>query len=165
MTTPKFRRRLAESTTSQINYSSVVQEHFVSLFHQLCSNCSNCSCYQTLIRNQMELEYLSICSYNEKLKNENDLLQRLLADCKYSYEQQYLAFSQYEQYLIDYEQCIELQQDLIRKFQQLVDRLQIRVDPKRKRNDDTREIHHIYQKISDLALTNGNTTHSDDENA
>lgn len=89
----------------------------------------------------MQTEYLVICSLNEQLKNENDLLQRLLADCKYSYEQQYVSFCQYEQYLIDYERCLENQQQLIEHFQQLVDRLQ------RKRDDDET---HIYQKISDL---------------
>ena len=131
-----------------MNYSSVIQEHFVSLYQQLCSSCSNCSCYQTFVRNEIELEYLSICSYNEQLKNENDLLQRLLADCKYSYEQQYVAFSQYEQYLIDYEQCIQVQHDLIRTFQQLIDRSQVNVE-KRKRDDDPSESH-IYQKIGDV---------------
>lgn len=130
-----------------MNYSSVIQEHFVYLYQQLCSHCSKCSCYQTFIRKQIELEYLNICSYNEQLKGENDLLQRLLADCKYSYEHQYLLFSQYEQYLIEYEQCIQIQYELIRTFQQLIDRFQITID-RRKRDDDTHE-NHIYQKIND----------------
>jgi len=130
-----------------MNYSSIIQEHFVYLYQQLCLNCSKCSCYQTFIRNQIELEYLSICSYNEQLKCENDYLQRLLADCKYSYEQQYVLFSQYEQYLIEYEHCIQLQHELIRTFQQLIDRFQITID-KRKRDDEIHE-NHIYQKIND----------------
>lgn len=150
ITTPTFRRRLAETSISDINHSSVIQEHFVYLNQQLCSNCSKCSCYQTFIRNQIELEYLSICSYNEQLKSENDLLQRLLADCKYSYEKQYVRFSQYEQYLIEYEQCIQIQYELIRTFQQLIDRFQITID-KRKRNDDDNQNNnnHIYQKINE----------------
>ncbi|CAF1043068.1 unnamed protein product [Rotaria sordida] len=148
ITTPTFRRRLAEVSVSNINYSSIIQEHFVYLYQQLCSNCSKCSCYQTFIRNHIELEYLSICSYNEQLKCENDLLQRLLADCKYSYEQQYVLFCQYEQYLIEYEQCIQIQYELIKTFQQLIDRFQIIFD-KRKRDDDNHEIH-IYQKINDV---------------
>ncbi len=151
VTTPTFRRRLAEASVLDMNYSSVIQEHFVYLYQQLCPNCSKCSCYQTFVRNQIELEYLSICSYNEQLKGENDLLQRLLADCKYSYEQQYVLFSQYEQYLIEYEQCIQIQHELIRTFQQLIDRFQITID-KRKRDDDSHE-NHIYQKINENTMT------------
>ena len=132
-----------------MNYSSVIQEHFVYLYHQLCSNCSKCSCYQTFIRKQIELEYLTICSYNEQLKGENDLLQRLLADCKYSYERQYVLFNQYEQYLIEYEQCIQIQYELIRTFQQLIDRFQITID-RRRREDDGHE-NHVYQKINESA--------------
>ena len=105
-----------------MNHASVVQEHFFHLHQQLCASCSNCSCYQRLIRHQIELEYLSICSYNEQLKSENDFLQRLLADCKYAYEQQYILFSQYEQYLIEYEHCTQIQGDLIRVYEQFVDR-------------------------------------------
>ncbi|CAF3683806.1 unnamed protein product [Rotaria sp. Silwood1] len=149
ITTPTFRRRLAEVSVSNINYSSIIQEHFVYLYQQLCSNCSKCSCYQTFIRNHIELEYLSICSYNEQLKCENDLLQRLLADCKYSYEKQYVLFCQYEQYLIEYEQCIQIQYELIKTFQQLIDHFQITFD-KRKRDDDNNHEIHIYQKISDI---------------
>ncbi|CAF4723158.1 unnamed protein product, partial [Rotaria sp. Silwood2] len=47
VTTPTFRRRLAEVSVSNINYSSIIQEHFVYLYQQICSNCSKCSCYQT----------------------------------------------------------------------------------------------------------------------
>ncbi|CAF3536197.1 unnamed protein product [Rotaria socialis] len=148
VTTPTFRRRIAEVSVSNMNYSSIIQEHFVYIYQQLCSNCSKCSCYQTFIRNHIELEYLSICSHNEQLKCENDLLQRLLADCKYSYEKQYVLFSQYEQYLIEYENCIQIQYELIQTFQQLIDRFQITFD-KRKRDDDNHE-NHIYQKISDV---------------
>lgn len=99
----------------------------------------------------MELEYISICSYNEQLKNENDLLQRLLADCKYSYEKQYLSFSQYEQYLIDYERCIEQQQTLIRMLQQFIDRVGFTAERSNKREDDSLQSQHIYQKINDLS--------------
>jgi hypothetical protein len=143
-----------------INYSSVIQEHFVYLYQQLCPNCSRCSCYQIFIRNQIESEYLSICSFNEQLKCENDLLQRLLADCKYSYEKQYVSFSQYEQYLIEYEQCIQIQYELIRTFQQLIDRFQLTTE-RPKRDDDTHE-NHIYQKINDITTVGIN---HDGENA
>lgn len=160
VTTPTFRRRLAEVSVSNMNYSSIIQEHFVYIYQQLCSNCAKCSCYQTFIRNHIELEYLSICSYNEQLKSENDLLQRLLADCKYSYEKQYVLFSQYEQYLIGYEQCIQIQFELIKTFQQLIDRFQIMFD-RRKREDDSHESH-IYQKISDVIAIGNN---QDGENA
>ncbi|CAF3968869.1 unnamed protein product, partial [Rotaria magnacalcarata] len=159
VTTPTFRRRIAEVSVSNMNYSSIIQEHFVYIYQQLCSNCSKCSCYQTFIRNHIELEYLSICSHNEQLKCENDLLQRLLADCKYSYEKQYVLFSQYEQYLIEYENCIQIQYELIKSFQQLIDRFQITFD-KRKRDDDNHETH-IYQKISDLTPVG---IHQDAEN-
>lgn len=87
----------------------------------------------------MQSEYLVICSLNEQLKCENDLLQRLLADCKHSYEQQYVSFCQYEQFLIDYEHCLENQHQLIEHFQQFVDRIQF----------DKVE-NHIYQKIHDV---------------
>ena len=155
ITTPTFRRRLAETSVSDINHSSVIQEHFVYLYQQLCSNCSKCSCYQTFIRNQIELEYLSISSSNEQLKSENDLLQRLLADCKYSYEKQYVRFSQYEQYLIEYEQCIQIQYELIRTFQQLIDRFQITIDKRKRNDDDNSSTNHIYQKINETTTTIG----------
>ncbi|CAF0955644.1 unnamed protein product [Adineta ricciae] len=152
LTTPTFRRRLAETSMSDINHSSVIQEHFVYLYQQLCSNCSKCSCYQSFIRNQIELEYLSICSYNEQIKSENDCLQRLLADCKHAYEQQYVLFSQYEQYLIEYEQCIQIQYELIKALQQFVDRYQISFD-QRKHTINTHD-DHLYLKPIEL-ITKG----------
>ncbi|CAF0901896.1 unnamed protein product [Adineta steineri] len=161
LTTPTFRRRLAETSTSDINYSSVVQEHFVYLYQQLCSNCSKCSCYQTFIRNQIQLEYLSICSYNEQLKSENDFLQRLLADCKYSYEKQYVLFNQYEQYLIEYEHCIQIQYELIKTLQELIDRFQITSD-KRKLTINNHE-KHVYQKLNDNVNTRINYGEENEE--
>ncbi|CAF0744551.1 unnamed protein product [Didymodactylos carnosus] len=99
------------------------KKHFVSIREQLCLSCSSCACCDAL-RNKIELEYLTLSSKTDQFKCDNELLQCLLAECKYSYEQQYLLFSQNEQYLIEYEQTSRLQTDLIQVFEHLVDLLE-----------------------------------------